>query len=157
MPKATPKPTSRSERAPEERSVIETSAQQGVQLSVKTILIVEDEQAIAEMLAAILEETDYQVVIAGNGQEALTRLETTRPNLILSDIMMPIMDGRTLCKKLRAHPIYRSIPIVLMSAAYNSVSRSNGNPAAFLMKPFGLQELLTTLSDIIGEGEEAQG
>jgi two-component system, OmpR family, alkaline phosphatase synthesis response regulator PhoP len=118
---------------------------------VKTILIVEDERAIAEMLAAILEESDYQVVIAGNGQEALTRLETTRPDLILSDIMMPIMDGRTLCKKLRAHPTYNSIPVVLMSAAYDSVSRSDGTPTAFLKKPFGLQELLTTVSDVIEE------
>ena len=123
----------------------------------KTILIVEDEQAIAEMLAAILEETDYQVVTAGNGQEALTKLETTSPDLILSDIMMPIMDGRTLCKKLQADPAYRSIPVVLMSAAYDSVSRNDGTPTAFLMKPFGLQELLTTVGDIIGEGEEVQG
>ena len=94
----------------------------------KTILIVEDEHSIAEMLAAILEEVDYQVVIAGNGQEALTRLETTSPDLILSDIMMPIMDGRTLCRKLQAHPIYRLIPIVLMSAAYDTVRWSSGSP-----------------------------
>jgi CheY-like chemotaxis protein len=124
---------------------------------VKTILIVEDEQAIAEMLAAILEETDYQVVTAGNGQEALKRLETTSPDLILSDIMMPVMDGRTLCKKLQAHPIYNSIPIVLMSAAYDSISRLDGTPAPFLKKPFGLQELLDTVSDIIGEDEEMHG
>jgi two-component system, OmpR family, alkaline phosphatase synthesis response regulator PhoP len=124
---------------------------------VKTILIVEDEQAIAEMLAAILVETGYQVVIAGNGQEALRRLETTSPDLILSDVMMPVMDGRTLCKKLQAHPTYRSIPIVLMSAAFDSISRIDGNPAAFLMRPFGLQELLNTLSDIIGEDEKMLG
>jgi two-component system alkaline phosphatase synthesis response regulator PhoP len=123
---------------------------------VKTILIVEDEQAIAEMLAAILAEVDYRVVLAGDGQEALSRLETTSPDLILSDIMMPIMDGRTLCRRLRAHPTYRSIPIVLMSAAYDSVSRSDGSPTAFLRKPFGLQELLTTVSNIIGEGEGRQ-
>jgi two-component system alkaline phosphatase synthesis response regulator PhoP len=149
-------PTSRSEQAPDERSVRETSVQQGVHLSVKTILIVEDEHSIAEMLAAILVDADYRAVIAGNGQEALTRLETTSPDLILSDIMMPIMDGRTLCKKLQAHPAYRSIPVVLMSAAYDSVSRSDGKPTAFLKKPFGLQELLTTVSDIIGEGGEVQ-
>jgi CheY-like chemotaxis protein len=123
---------------------------------VKTILIVEDEQAIAEMLAAILEETDYQVVLAGNGQEALTRLETTKPDLVLSDIMMPIMDGKTLCRKLQAHPTYQSIPVVLMSAAYDSFSRSDGKPMAFLKKPFGLQELLTTVSDIIGESGEVR-
>ena len=120
----------------------------------KTILIVEDEHSIAEMLAAILVDVDYIAAIAGNGQEALTRLETTSPDLILSDIMMPIMDGRTLCKKLLAHPTYRSIPVVLMSAAYDSLSRSDGKPMAFLKKPFGLQELLTTVSDIIGEGGE---
>jgi CheY-like chemotaxis protein len=125
-------------------------------LSVKTILIVEDEQAIAEILAAILEEVDYRVVIAGDGQEALTKLETSSPDLILSDIMMPIMDGRTLYRKLRAHPTYRSIPIVLMSAAYDSASWSDGSPAGFLRKPFGLQELVDTVSGIIGEGEEAQ-
>jgi two-component system, OmpR family, alkaline phosphatase synthesis response regulator PhoP len=124
---------------------------------VKTILIVEDEQAIAEMLAAILEETNYRVVIAGNGQEALKRLETTSPDLIISDIMMPVMDGRTLCVKLQAHPRYRSIPIVLMSAAFDSISRIDGNPAGFLRKPFGLQELLNTIVNILGESEEMEG
>jgi CheY-like chemotaxis protein len=124
---------------------------------VKTILIVEDEQAIAEMLAAILVEADYRVVIAGDGQEALTKLETASPDLILSDIMMPIMDGRALSRKLQAHPTYRLIPTVLMSAAYDSIRLSDGSPARFLRKPFELEELLDMLSDILGEGEETEG
>jgi two-component system, OmpR family, alkaline phosphatase synthesis response regulator PhoP len=117
----------------------------------KTILVVEDEGAIAEMVASILMEIGYQVAIVGNGQEALKKLETTHADLILSDIMMPIMDGRTLCKRLQEHPVHKSIPVVLMSAAYDSIKLESSHPVAFLRKPFGLQDLFTAISSVIGE------
>ena len=100
------------------------------------------------------------MIVAGNGQEALVCLEDVRPDLILSDIMMPVMDGRELCRKLRAHPEYRSIPVVLMSAAHSASKLADCRPAAFLRKPFAFDELLATVARVAtmnktrGEGLE---
>lgn len=130
-----------------------------MQISMQTILVVEDDISIAEVMVDILEDTGYQVVVAGNGQEALAYLEdlesvgtfeTAHPDLILSDIMMPVMDGRELCKRLHANPAYSSIPRVMMSAAYGSINLDGCERAAFLKKPFGIKDLLATVSKVIG-------
>jgi CheY-like chemotaxis protein len=117
-----------------------------------TILVVEDELLIADLISIILFGAGHNVVMAGNGQEALVYIESERPDLILSDIMMPVMDGRELCKKLQSHPEHGSIPVVLMSAAYNPVNLDGCKRVAFLKKPFAVEELLTVVSDNIGQG-----
>ena len=120
-----------------------------------TILVVEDELPISDIIISILSIADYRVVVARNGQEALVCLEGERPDLILSDIMMPVMDGRDLCKKLHAHPEHSSIPVVLMSAAYTSINLDGCKHSAFLKKPFAVDELLSTVSNTISEGHES--
>jgi two-component system alkaline phosphatase synthesis response regulator PhoP len=119
----------------------------------QTILVVEDERDIEELLVAILEYAGYRIVTAGNGQEALECLETARPALILSDVMMPVMDGRELCKRLQSHADHRSIPILLMSAAYRAASLDGCKPAAFLKKPFETIELIEVVKKVLGAGE----
>lgn len=111
----------------------------------QTILVVEDESLIADLLAEILGDEGYKVIKAGDGQEALRALEAVRPNLILSDIMMPVMDGRELYSRLQAHPEYHTIPLVLMSSAYTSIRLSDYKLAAFIRKPFDIEDLLRTL------------
>ncbi|HYP40549.1 MAG TPA: response regulator [Chloroflexia bacterium] len=118
----------------------------------QTILVVEDELPIAEMVIAILGYAGYKVVVVGNGQEALASLEDLRPDLILSDIMMPVMDGRELCKRLQAHPEHNSIPLVLMSAVHNPNNLDGCKHAEFVKKPFTVEELLDAVSKIIDEG-----
>ncbi len=86
-------------------------------MTLPTILVVDDEPAIAEMLQDILEYEGYQVVTAGNGHEGLACVAAVRPQLVLSDVMMPGLDGRAFCRALQADPRYRGIPVVLMSAA----------------------------------------
>ena len=120
----------------------------------QTILVVEDELPIAEVVTTVLEYAGYLTVVAGNGREALEHLESTRPDLILSDIMMPIMDGRELCKRLDAHPEHNSIPVVLMSSAYSSINLDGCKHVAFLKKPFDIEDLVKTLSSALGKGSE---
>src|SRR5689334_23169154 len=107
----------------------------------KTILIVEDEFAIADMLSALLEDEGYHVVLASNGREGLARLadSKTHVDLVLCDVMMPILDGRELRKTMKSDPGLMNIPIVLMSAAEESSTSRNGVTGPFLRKPFDLE------------------
>ncbi len=115
------------------------------------ILVVDDEPAIAEMLQDLLEDEGYQVVTAGNGQEGLACLPEMRPQLVLSDVMMPGLDGRAFCRALQADPTYRSIPVVLMSAAAAPDVRDGCTYAAFVRKPFDLDTLVGTIATVLSE------
>ena len=102
------------------------------------VLVVEDEAAIAELLREMLEEEGYEVALAGDGQAALGQVMEARPDLVLSDVMMPVLDGRALCRILQANSAFCSIPIVLMSAARQPSADEDCRPAAFVQKPFHL-------------------
>ncbi len=82
----------------------------------KTLLIVDDEVDITEMLQAFLELVGYRVVIASDGNEALRKAASEKPDLVITDMMMPGMDGAELIQKLRAQPDTREVPIITMSA-----------------------------------------
>lgn len=113
-----------------------------------TILVVEDEIAIAELLQLMLEWEGYRVVTAGDGREGLRLLAETRPDLVLSDVMMPYIDGRELARTMQTDMKYRDIPVVLMSAAPRSIMR--GAPhAAFIAKPFEYREILDTVARVL--------
>ena len=109
------------------------------------ILIVEDEWQIADLVREVCEDEGYTVEVAVNGQEALVLLERGPPDLVLSDVMMPVLDGRALCRLLHAHPIYHTIPIILMSAGRESLVQDVPH-TAFLAKPFSIAGLLATLA-----------
>jgi two-component system alkaline phosphatase synthesis response regulator PhoP len=117
---------------------------------VKTIVVVDDEVTIADMLQSVLQEEGYEVVTAGNGREGLARVEEVRPDLVLCDVMMPILDGREVARAMEANPQYRSIPLVLMSAVGESIIKDHCTYAAFVAKPFDLDELLGTIEGLIG-------
>ena len=112
----------------------------------KTILIVEDERVIAEILSAVLEDEGYRVVIANNGKQGLDRLAEGRPDLVLCDIMMPGLDGRDLARAMSANAKYRTIPLILMSAAYIPLNKHDFPYTAFLRKPFDMDHLLDTVA-----------
>ncbi len=106
------------------------------------ILVVDDEVSIVELLSMFLEATGYQVMKAYNGQKALDCLASARPDVVISDVMMPVLDGRELCRRMQADPRYRSIPIVLMSAIHPVHGLTGCNCAALLKKPFTFNEVL---------------
>jgi CheY-like chemotaxis protein len=112
----------------------------------KTILVVEDEQAIAEMLSLTLEEEGYRVLVAKNGSEALALLASERPHLVLCDVMMPKLDGRGLAQTMAETAEYATIPLVLMSAARLSRESLPESAAAFLPKPLDIDALLELIA-----------
>jgi CheY-like chemotaxis protein len=114
-----------------------------------TILVVDDEPAIAEMLQDLLEYEGYQVITAGDGREGLVCVATVRLQLVLSDVMMPGLDGRAFCRALQADPDTRSIPVVLMSAAAAPEALDGCRYAAFVRKPFDLTALVDLISAVL--------
>lgn len=116
-----------------------------------SILVVEDELTIVQVLTTILREEGYVVYAVGNGQEALESIERQRPDLVLSDVMMPVMDGRELCERIQADPDHSSVPVILMSSVYRTAKLEGCNYAALLKKPFEIDVLLATVRNIIAE------
>jgi CheY-like chemotaxis protein len=108
------------------------------------LLVVEDEIPIREIVRAILEEEGYRVVAVGDGRAALAALAADRYHLVLSDMMMPHLDGLGLAQAMQAEPNFRAIPLILMSAV--KPARTQQVPhAAFIAKPFDLNDLLNTV------------
>jgi CheY-like chemotaxis protein len=124
---------------------------------VKTILIVEDERVIAEILSAVLEDEGYRVVIANNGRQGLDRLAEGHPDLVLCDVMMPGLDGRELARAMSANLKYRSIPLIMMSAAQMPAHKRDFPYTAFLSKPFDMDQLVDTVAKALnGAGSDAK-
>ena len=106
----------------------------------KRVLVVDDDASIRELLSAALEDDGYEVLPAKNGQDALAVCERWRPDVIVLDLMMPVMDGWTFAKRLRERD---DIPIVVLSAANDLERHAKSLGAAFVEgKPFDLDQLL---------------
>lgn len=103
-----------------------------------TILIVDDEQPVRELLAEVFTAAGHHAIQAAHGRQALELIDGDRPDLVISDVMMPVLGGVELCRRLKAEAGTRAIPVILMSAA----GRPVGDGAcgdAFIDKPFTLE------------------
>jgi CheY-like chemotaxis protein len=117
------------------------------------ILIVEDVPNVLELLEVTLRFKGYAVITARNGEEALEVISKTRPALIITDILMPKMDGYAFVQKLRVNPETRSIPVVFLSATYvtpedKDFALSLG-AARFMEKPIDTEDFLLTVAEIV--------
>ncbi|MDO9181810.1 MAG: response regulator [Bacteriovorax sp.] len=115
----------------------------------KRILVVEDDTSIRELLVEILEGEGYLVSASKNGYEGIQSLETYIPDLILMDVMMPIMDGYAFKNELLLNSEWRSIPVVAMSAQVQRKEKlADYGIVNFISKPLDLGHLLETLKNI---------
>jgi PAS domain S-box-containing protein len=109
------------------------------------ILIVDDNYDMRDYLRRLLDPY-FTVILAVNGRDALSKIDTEAPDLVLSDIMMPIMDGTAMLKHIRASADHVSLPVIFLSARAGEEARINGLEAGaddYLVKPFSAAELLT--------------
>ena len=115
------------------------------------ILIVEDNEDLLLLLSRLLGAT-YNVNIAYNGQQALEMLEHSHPDLLITDMMMPVMDGLTLIKRVRANKAFINMPILVLTAKHGDEAREEAYQAgsdAYITKPFNTSLLLTRVQNLL--------
>jgi two-component system chemotaxis response regulator CheY len=106
------------------------------------VLVVEDDQSLCDVVVDVLQDEGYSTYAASNGLEALTHIKRERPELVLLDLMMPLMDGWELASALRSDPEWSDIPIVVMTADHDAErKRRELGAEAALPKPFDIEEL----------------
>ena len=120
------------------------------------ILVVEDVPNVLELLEVTLRFKGYPVITARNGQEALERVMREHPALIITDILMPKMDGFALAHALRKDPRHRQIPVIFLSATYvtpedKKFAMSLG-AVRFIEKPIDTEDFLLTIAEILTMG-----
>ena len=104
------------------------------------LLVVDDEKPLRDLLAMLFGDAGYTVVVAAHGGQALELVERERPDLIITDAMMPVLSGAELCRRLKSNVATSQIPIILMSTAGRHVA-SEAGADAFISKPFDLDAL----------------
>ncbi len=111
----------------------------------KTIMVVDDEQHFHDLFKVMLENTGYEIISVYDGEEALSKLEETRPDLIITDILLNMMTGDTLILHLKSMPEYADIPVIVVSSypahAYNNLKQIDPN-LLFLEKAYLVKERL---------------
>jgi DNA-binding response OmpR family regulator len=115
-------------------------------------MIVDDEYALRELLRQMLELAGYAVIEAVHGDDALIKLEETLPDAMILDVMMPQMDGITLCKHLRADSETADLPIIMLSGKTQKSAIEEGLAAGancYLCKPVSFDELISNLRQVL--------
>ena len=116
-----------------------------------TVLVVDDEFGIVDVLETILTDEGYRVLTACNGKQGLARLAKERPEVILLDFMMPILSGGEMLRTIVSDPIYQRIPVIMMSSLREeAVAKRCEGYAAFLHKPFRAAAVLSTVARVLG-------
>ena len=117
----------------------------------KKLLLADDEEDIKTVLKMYLESKGYEVCTAYDGLDALEQAKSEKPDVVLLDVMMPVVDGFEVCEKLKADPATANIPVIMLSAASHAESVQRGLDAGaveYLVKPFEperIDQLLTNL------------
>ena len=116
-----------------------------------TILVVDDEFLIANVLTFALEDEGFMVVRASNGRKGLEVFQRDHPSLVITDFMMPAMNGLEMTRAIRELPEGRAVPIILMSGAQAEIARQHGQMfAAVFDKPFVLSKIVGAVITLIG-------
>lgn len=119
----------------------------------KTILIVDDSSSLRTLVRMALTRAGYEVLEAGDGQEALQALDrAARVHLVVCDVNMPRMDGISFVTQVKQHPKHRFIPVVMLTTEDEGASRERGRQAgakAWMVKPFKPPQLLDTVSKLV--------
>ena len=118
------------------------------------VLVVDDDDSYCTIIRELLVRNGYDVRVAYSVEEALSLLQEERPDLILTDLMMPEVDGITSIRQLRAMPPHSEIPTIVVSAlvlARERAAAAQAGADAFVAKPFSIQQLQATIQEVVGQ------
>ena len=119
----------------------------------QTVLVVDDEFGIVGVLEDVLSGAGYRVVTAIDGRRGLERLEESKPDVVLLDCMMPVLDGPGMLRAMAAHTVYNGIPVIMMSSLPEAaIAEMAQGYTAFLRKPFKIGVLIETITRVLGSG-----
>ena len=121
-------------------------------LSKPLVLLVEDEAALVTMLRYNLEKQGFRVEEATDGQEALTRIAETQPDLVLLDWMLPVVSGIEVCRQIRRRPSTRDLPVIMVTARtedQDAVRALNTGADDYITKPFSVDALLARMRALL--------
>ncbi|WFR58241.1 response regulator transcription factor [Anaerocolumna sp. AGMB13025] len=124
----------------------------------KTILAVDDEEHILELLAYNLERDGYHVIKAETGEEALDLLDKEKVDIVLLDWMLPGIDGIEVLRRIRANKALRTLPVIFLTAKGDEISKVVGLEVGsddYLVKPFGVHELLARIKAVLRRSESS--
>ncbi|MCP4716427.1 MAG: response regulator [Deltaproteobacteria bacterium] len=133
---------------------IEEVLERAALLRERLVLVVDDSKVIREVVTRGLQVAGFRVLTAENGRQGLEILQVQKPDLILSDLQMPEMDGFAFCSALQREPEWASIPLIVMSTASDrSVIRQmvSRGAAAYLVKPFNVEQLVITAEKLLSD------
>jgi DNA-binding response OmpR family regulator len=121
-----------------------------------TILLVEDDPSVRELLKVLLEVEGYDIVEASDGLEGLEKAGALRPDLMIVDLMMPQVDGERVISRLRADPGTKRMPVIVVSGRYEALDRCRDmiGPDNVFAKPFEPVKLLKRVGTLVGQAVE---
>jgi DNA-binding response OmpR family regulator len=122
------------------------------EVALPKVLVVDDDRVIQQLLEVNLELEGYDVQLAGNGDDALKILRTFQPDVVLLDVMMPKLDGREVCRRIKGDPETAHIPVVFLSARAQDMDVNSGlelGASAYITKPFDPVDLLDTVEKVL--------
>ncbi len=117
-----------------------------------TLMIVDDSASMRQMVTFTLKDAGYEVIAAGNGREALDKLDGTRISMVITDLNMPEMDGLELIRQLRGKPGYKFVPIVMLTTESQEAKKQAGKEAGasgWMVKPFKPEQLVETVRKFV--------
>lgn len=119
----------------------------------KTIMTVDDSASVRQMVTFTLKGAGYSVVEAIDGKDALSKLNSTQVNMLITDLNMPNLDGIGLIRAVRANPSYKFIPIVMLTTESQDSKKQEGKSAGatgWIVKPFKPDQLLAVVKKVLG-------
>jgi DNA-binding response OmpR family regulator len=118
----------------------------------KKILVIDDEPLFVDMLKVRLEHAGYKVVAAFDGQGGLHKAKSERPDLIILDVMLPSMDGYTVCRLLKFDETFRRIPIIMLTVRSQNSDKETGKAVgadAYIAKPYEAEVLINQIKRLL--------
>lgn len=117
-----------------------------------TVLVVEDDESLRTLMEYNFDKEGFGVVVARDGEEALLKIEESRPDLVVLDWMLPNVSGIEVCRRLRARPVTQGLPIIMLTARAEEADRVRGLDTGaddYVVKPFSMEELVARIRAVL--------